>query len=346
MEEKRLETGLYAWKEICEFHGWKTTGGTYRKAREKDLSTMYSWEKESRKILIKEVYKESTKREDNRGCNGKYSNDIQEILLYILYNDEDERVVRWSINTILEKVNMINKNYIKYRRNMDELSKDINMDKEYIMDFYNYNHKDLRQKVETALKRLESRKLIICDFVTMVNIEEVQIIFNEYGRPIMNDGVVKTVTNKYTRKATEEEKEIILKASRKALKKLKCKDVGIIISKGLYKEYSDIVYKEILDAGIVYYYKAYEIVFSKEDIKKEVVGYLGFEYDKSNLNDNVCKCMIKGANTRHENSLKNEGLELIKSLDEDYSNESHILRMKEDYVSNNEKLVETLVKTI
>ena len=83
-----LERKIYKnWRELCEELGWKTTGGTYKKARLKELDTICSWYKEGNKIIIDKIFGElseetnkrinnggnstkSTKETDNRANNG------------------------------------------------------------------------------------------------------------------------------------------------------------------------------------------------------------------------------------------------------------------------------------
>ena len=36
-----IKVGRYKnWREVCKAMGWKTTGGTYKEARKKDLNTL------------------------------------------------------------------------------------------------------------------------------------------------------------------------------------------------------------------------------------------------------------------------------------------------------------------
>lgn len=43
------------WKKICELFNWKETGGTYKLAREKELSIICKWEKIGNKIKINKI---------------------------------------------------------------------------------------------------------------------------------------------------------------------------------------------------------------------------------------------------------------------------------------------------
>lgn len=62
-----LEVKTYKnWKEICEAMEWKTTGGTYKKARLKELESMCNYHKDGNKFIIEEIYEEKRFIEDGR----------------------------------------------------------------------------------------------------------------------------------------------------------------------------------------------------------------------------------------------------------------------------------------
>lgn len=51
-----LEQKVYKnYKELCEVMDWKTTGGTYKKARIKDLECLCKYHKEGNTIIIDEI---------------------------------------------------------------------------------------------------------------------------------------------------------------------------------------------------------------------------------------------------------------------------------------------------
>ena len=62
-----LEVKIYKnWKELCEEVGWKTTGGTYKQARLKELDTICSWYKEGNKIVVDEIFEVAKEKVDER----------------------------------------------------------------------------------------------------------------------------------------------------------------------------------------------------------------------------------------------------------------------------------------
>ena len=58
------------YKELCEFMGWKSTGGDYKKARLKELDTLCKWHNEGYKFVIDEVYQQQLLKKDKRRDEG------------------------------------------------------------------------------------------------------------------------------------------------------------------------------------------------------------------------------------------------------------------------------------
>ena len=347
-----LGEGEYTYKELCDMNifvdGAKT--GNTKKAQITDLKQYFEIDDTSKRGKIIILYKKEKKEEKKftRIRSGKYSEDIQELLIKTLYESKDNKV-NWSINTILEKVSMINADYIKYRKDMDKLSKEMEIDKAYVQDFYSYHHKGLRKKVETALNNLRKRSLLMWSKVVMVDLWEVEIVYSEMGTPAIDEnGQVICKKNKVFRKATENECRIILKSEKSALNKLKCKDTGEVVAKGLWKEYDELVYNNLKKTGISFYYSSYEIIFNPEDLKGDVVGDIGAIATKRNLNDNVCNGIIKCSKTRHENALEKHDIILCQSLDDTAQSKKKLqeneLLCNKQFVSINEKIVGKIIK--
>lgn len=252
----------YTYKQLCDLglftDGYK--GGKVKELQKEDLKRFCNVEKNGTKFTISEIYEEPIEKIDMRGSNGKYSDNIQELLLLALYKSDDECEVEWATSTILEKVCMINYYYIEYRKNMKRLSDETNIERKYITDFYTYNHGQMRNKIESALNTLRKRSLILYEKTTMVNKTNVCIALNELGEPLLNSfGEVISSKNDEIRKATKEEKVLILRAEKKAMEKLGFKGTtkdgrkytrGDIVTKGLWKEFNELVLKYLEDNNI------------------------------------------------------------------------------------------------
>lgn len=316
-------------------------GGKAKDYQLKDFQRYFSFERVGRKFIISEIYDSPLPKEDGRmlGNNSPYSNDIQNILLCVLYNLPSEEIV-WSCNTLLNNLSMINSNYITCRRDMDKLGESMKIEKEYVYDFYNNTHKSLKGKMETALNILCKRSLITCEKIMMIQKESVQIIKNELGTPKIENGKLCYRTFEFSDEATKEEKQLIIKTQKEIMNKLNVKDECEVIWKGLWGEYSKSVNKELNKNNIKYSFYAYRITYNKDDIKEEVTGELGEIFDRINLNNNIMECLIKGATTRHENAKKIFGIPQGSPT----KIRNHKLRKSDDYINNNKQLVEKLIK--
>jgi hypothetical protein len=330
------------YKELCKLLEEPVKdGGKAKEYQLKDFQRYFNFEREGRKFIIKEIYDSPLEKEDGRmfGNNSIYSNDIQNILLCVLYRLPSNEVV-WSCNTLLNNLSMINSNYITARRDMDKLGEKMNIKKEYVYDFYNNTHKSLKGKLESALNILCKRSLITCEKILMVQKESVQIIKNELGTPKIENGKLCYRTFEFSDMATTEERELILKTQKETMNKLNVKDECEIVCKGLWNEYIKSVNRELNKNNIKYSFYAYRITYNKENIKEEITGEIGELFDRINLNNNIMNCLIKGATTRHENASKIFGIPQGSPT----KIKNHKLRKSDTYIESNKQLVEKLIK--
>lgn len=76
------------YKGLCEFMGWKSTGGDYKKARLKELDSLCRWHKEGNKIVIDEVLKEEAELFKGEGMTGvrkgKYNIEVGSSILAVV----------------------------------------------------------------------------------------------------------------------------------------------------------------------------------------------------------------------------------------------------------------------
>lgn len=73
-----IKVGRYKnWREVCKAMGWKTTGGTYKEARKKDLNTLCKCHQEGNVWIVEEVYEVQLERVDLR-VNGNNTGKLKE----------------------------------------------------------------------------------------------------------------------------------------------------------------------------------------------------------------------------------------------------------------------------
>ena len=330
------------YKELCTLLDEPVKdGGKAKDYQLKDFQRYFNFEKDGRKFIINEIYDYPLPKEDGRslGNHSEYSDDIQNILLCVLYRLPSQEIV-WSCNTLLNNLSMINSSYITGRRDMDKLGENMKIDKEYVYDFYNNTHKSLKGKLETALNTLCKRSLITCEKILMVQKESIQVITNELGTPKMLNGNICYRKHEYSDESTTEERQLILKIEKENMNRLNVKDKSEIVCKGLWNDFSKAVNNELNKNNIKYSFYAYRITYNKDNLKEEITGELGEIFDRVNLNNNIIECLIKGATTRHDNASKIFGI--VQGSDTKIKN--HKLRKQDDYIQTNEELVNKLIK--
>ena len=302
---------------------------------------------------------------ETRGTKGKYTNDIQPLVLAVL-SQSTKGELMLTANVLLKKLNMVNKNYALGRRNVPMLSELTEVNKEVIYDFYNTTNSNLVSALESSLKRLRSRRLIMWEKV--IGVAKVnQYNKNELGEIVIDiDDNTKdkaTVnTNTEYRQATLEEKQIILNIEKTVLARMGYKDAQSVFLAGMWAEYKKrvvaLVRKEI---NVKYHFEAYVLTYNHDDVVEALKEDLGKELYidiAKRLNNTVQTSVKENAITKHNNAiekkatieemsdvlgmytdkeLKAKGVKGYKIRKED------IFRAKDAFVEDTVKLSDTLI---
>ena len=72
------------YKVFCEMLEIEPKKGNSKKAHLKEFDRHFRYEKQGNKMIVREVYEMALNKIENRGANGKYTDDLQEILLRLL----------------------------------------------------------------------------------------------------------------------------------------------------------------------------------------------------------------------------------------------------------------------
>ena len=165
-----LEMKIYKnWRELCESVGWKTTGGTYKQSRIKELDTICKWHKDGNKIVIDEIYGElseetnkrinngntghstkSTREDDGRKNKNAIYKELDNIILDYLYCYTFNDTVNITKNQLIKRCGFIISNI----QETDEYNKETIND---VLDVYK---SILTHAVDSSLKRLKKRGVI------------------------------------------------------------------------------------------------------------------------------------------------------------------------------------------
>ena len=321
------------YKELCAALDIKPAGGDSKVAQFKDLDTYCEYHKEGHKIIIDEIFDEMKPRKDKRF--GSEYKEMKELILRLLLTSKESNRAIFSKPALLEGLGAINGNYATGRMNQKELGEHLEIKTEYVNDFYNTTHSNLKSAIETNLNALKKDNLILWGHTIMVCKNTPQIRLNELGEYKLDDyGRIVYEVRKNCRLATLDEKEFILKTEKQILNRMGYKNVGSVISHGRAEEFYDTVNLILKNkCNINNYYKAYEIIFSREMIEKELEKYsLDIEDKKEWLNARVKDRIIFNAEDRKEEAMH------IVSSDKKIQ-----ARRSEDFIENMHKIIETVI---
>lgn len=324
------------YKELCEIMGLEQKGGCSRNSQLQEIERYISYTKQQHAFIIKEVYnKPKPKTIVNR--NSVYSKYAQKLILDLLAQQhiKGDKKVFLSTCKLFKELNMINDNYIYGKRNIPELANYLDMSEDYVYEFYNYTDKSLKSIVESALKALQNKALIMWGIKAIVCVTK---YINEDDKE-----------NKVTelREATDLEIDYILKAERDVLEHLELQDKSSVVLHRKWDEFITRVNMILKEYNIDYYYKAYSINFhtdvvkENEKLEKEIKNILLEESNRSNerstLNNKIMQQFSNNIDNRAD-SIHNENNKITntKTLE---------IRKSEEYVDNNKKLLKTTIKT-
>jgi len=263
-----------------------------------------------------------------------------ELLLIDMMIKNKDMVI--SDSKLMLELCMINPNYHRYFMDREKLSKLLNMDVEYIVDFYDTSNGTFKGAIDTVIKSLESKKLMLHQNVYMINhvsmpkIDNVDDVFDFDA----DTGLFKSKPIKPKieyRQATKEESESILGIERRTLvDEFNCDNVGQVIRKGLGNQYYTKVNKSVLDhLSIVKFYKANKFIYNIHELarqKYKVLNHHKVKEIQDLLNLKVMIRIDKNATNRYEKAI---------GLLKEYDNKAH--RIHDDYIDNINTLSNNLI---
>lgn len=337
-----LQIGMVVknYKEMCELLGQsQKSRGNSRNGQFDDWRQYFSWHKDGHKFIIDSIYDKPKRKIDAReqGNNTIYSEDIQNILLQVLYNNPTEYIC-WSCTELLKQLSMVNSEYGCQRGNVPNLSAKINIEEDFIYDFYNSTQKSLKQKIETALNTLRRKSLASWTTVIMICKEYIEFETNKHGEPtLVNGEPIYSKVKKY-RKATEEEIKSILIAERDTFLSMGYRDKQDVFLSGQWRVFKNKVNEMLTrEDNIAFYYNAYEIIYNNEHVKNEFEDIIS---TREKLNKNISQGLYNSAETRHVNSMKKATTSEGKATPA-----IEKLRANFSYVKNNKELINHLIAT-
>ena len=336
MKIENLHEGMVIknYKELCALLEIEVFGGNQKRSQMKDLETYCKFHKEGQKIVIDEIYAIQKEKVDNRE-NGAYDEMKNLILSILLLGEyEDSRAIL-PIGTLLNAIGAVSRNYSATHQYQQSTSEYLDMDVAYVNDFYDSTHKNLQRKLERRLNKLQDGSFIFWGKTVMICKNNVSIKFNELGEYELdeNGNVISTVHKDY-RLATTEEKEIILETERKYLDEMGYEDIEDVYNHCRSKEFFGKVERDLRRKyNINHYFKAYDIVFSRYNIERELTK-IGFDYYEAKAKFNA---------TVKENILTNAENRVKRAKKEVNTEPKNVLRRNDDFLDNMKKLIDVAI---
>lgn len=312
---------------LCEILEVKPKkGGKNSSLHQLEFDRYFKYDKQGHQFIIKEIYAMARDKIDNRGANGKYTDNLQEIILQILAQDTRGELL-FSGNVLLKKLNMVNCNYGVGRRNVPKLAELINVDTDIIYDFYNTTNSNLLDSVETALKRLRSRRLIMWEKVIVVaKIKAERNDLGEVKLTLSDDNDEKAIakTSLDYRQATLEEKQIILDIEKSVLAQMGFRNTQQAFLGGMWTKYKQRVNMLVREKlNIKFHFEGYLLTYNHRDVIEEVENEDLTFLRMISVNKTVVDSVKTNAENKHKNSKDKQ------ATIEEYKKEFELYSMEE-----------------
>jgi len=348
---------------LCNILGVEPKKGKGKTLQQEGFKRYFRYEKSKQSFIIKEIYSMELDKIDNRGAKGKFTDDLQDIMLNVLSQSTRGELL-FSKNVLFKALNMVNNNYRMARYNIPRLSELIEVDEEVIYEFYNDANSKMVDYVENALKRLRSRRLIINEKVLVV--AKLVAETNDLGEVKLNfyddSDIAKVKTKLEYRQATEQEKHIILDIERSVLESLGFSNTQQAFINGMWKEYKKRVTKQVREKlNIKFHFEGYLITYNHKNIMKELAEEDIINYRKSNINNNLLDSFKNNAITRNTNAKEkqnriNEHKELIELYSKEELKAKGIkgtrltardkLSLKDNFIDDTVKVANTVISQL
>lgn len=325
------------YKELCLLLNEPIKTGNSKKSQLKEFERYFSYTKDKNKFIIKEIYLAPKEKTDKR-LESIYGQYIEKLILDLLVQELTEnkkKVLNYSTGNLFKTLAMINNNYTYCNTNKPQLAYYLNIDKEYIKDFYNNVYSKLVQTLESALKRLSNKMLIHWYKIFTIAINE----------PIIEYGELKGYEEIHQRIDSDDDIRFIITTEKKIATEMGYKSKRDIILSEKYKQFNESVtniLQEEWGENIKYYYSSYKILFNDfvTAEQKELELLLENEERKltqHQLNDTITTNYKLSNKNRYENNLKNN-----KNLGRPkYKNEQ--IKISKNFTKINNMLVDYLL---
>lgn len=341
-------------------------GDDSRIAQEKEIRQYFEFKYNRNMVVITDVF--NIKREVVRNKGGRkpmYYNDMEKMIIDFLYESHKcnpSNSQSYATSKLMEAMGMITDDYRKFRREVPKLSKMLGIEEEVVYEFYSTTNVELLRKLERTLRQLANRKELVWEYSTNVSkLKVVDVELTPEGEVAVDlNGNPKITYEPVHEEATDEEKEYFLKIENEVLKSMKLKNYKSVFLTGRGEEYRSLINERLKtdNTNIEYFYKTYKFIYSfsileeaYNQIQKDM-GELSTDIPTHfmNMNNNVVTSLKKGQSTKHQNAIDKikkhkdvTGVGMIAN-EKRVNQKRDVIRSGEQYISNNSKLTDRLVK--
>lgn len=333
------------YKELCSLLGEEQKKGDSRKYQIVDFERYFKYDKQGHKFIITEIL-EVPEEKKSRGSNNilPFIDEMEILIIHMLTNKEELII---SNSKLLLELCMVNKYYRAFFNNKNKLAEILNMDIDYISDYYDMTNSTFKSAIDTVMKRLVNKRLIIHERVQMVievvtnvdtNLKGVPSASDLFEMNYETDKLIRKniIPSEIVREATRQEKLQILKIERSILKQFECEDIQEVFLRGLIKEYYRTVNEYLFDKlNIKRSYSANKITIHKDGLIYELQNKL----DKHGIKDIEELINVKVIERINDNSIKKHK----KSFSSDKTKRFTKLRRSEQYIDNSKLLTDNLI---
>ena len=349
MKLDNLEVGQVVknYKELCGLLDIEPKTGNAKKYQLIDIERHLKYEKQGHKFVIVELLLAPEEKKGKGGSNNTLPFiDEMELLVIDLLFDSDE-VLIISNSKLLKELWIVNKHYHSFMDKKEELAKKLNMTVDFVYDYYDVTNSTFKSAIDTVMKRLSNKKLIIHEKIMMVEKVRTGVRVISSGVPAASDLFdYDAETNKVSRKiikletdfrpANDNERHSILKIENDILlNDFNTNNIQDVFLKGKINEYyiklNDRLWKEL---NIKRAYIANRITINHQALHKEVDRQI----NKLMYLDTVMQCSLKLMKRLNENSIKRHHDSFFKK-----DSVKNIMRRNENYIKNNFTLTDNLI---
>lgn len=285
-----------SYKQLTDILQIKYCKGNSKKRQLNEIACYYDIEKYGTKYAILEKYNNPALYINNR--YSPYYNDLEVLILYIL-NNTNKKSITLSITNAITSTNFVNDNYTIGIRDIEATADAIEVDTQYLNNFYDSTRKRFKRIFENALDKMQDARLIDYNKIKMICKKETIIRNNDLYEPVIydNDRIDYKVTTTY-QEATEAECSIIVDVENRVLHDMDYTSINKLIQDGKYRTFTSKVNAILREKlNIKYYYNAYNIIKGEYAINREVQEIEKY-IAENNLNNNSIKAISKSTEAK------------------------------------------------